>query len=123
MSKHARPPGRTSISLTVQVKPSGPNHWQKASASVHAANTASRAASKTRTRTISRSRAHVVGSVTVGGLLMASPMWGGGAGVRGREVGIEPVEAVLPCGAGVLSPCGDLDQRLRPQLAWPPLSL
>src|SRR3984957_264053 len=74
MSKQARPPGRTSISRTVQVNPSGPNHWQKASASVHAANTASRVASRTRTRTISRSRAHVVGLVMDGVLLMASPM-------------------------------------------------
>src|SRR5436190_12318028 len=36
---------------------------------------------------------------------------------------IEAVEAVLPCRSGVVGPCGDLDQRLRPQLAWPPLSI
>src|SRR5690606_29857852 len=66
------PPGWTFISLTVQVKPSGPNHWQKASASVQAANTAARVVSRTRTRTISRSRDHVVGSD--GGVLMVSPL-------------------------------------------------
>src|SRR5262245_49379919 len=36
---------------------------------------------------------------------------------------IEAVETVLPRRAGVLGPCGDLDQRLRPQPAWPPLSI
>src|SRR6476469_3033214 len=121
MSKHARPPGRTSISRTVQVNPSGPNHWQKASASVHAANTASRAASRTRTRTISRSRAHVVwsvvvGSVVVGVLLMTSRLLqcrgGCGSDRRAPEVRVQAVEPLLPCSAGVLGPCGDLDQRL-----------
>src|SRR4029077_16161673 len=43
-------------------------------ASVHAANTASRVASNTRTRTISRSSAHVVGSAMDGVLLMAPPI-------------------------------------------------
>jgi hypothetical protein len=38
-------------------------------------------------------------------------------------VRIEAVEAVLPNGSGVLGPCGDLDQRLRTQLAWPPLPI
>lgn len=36
---------------------------------------------------------------------------------------IEAVEAVLPGSSGVLGPYGDLDQRLRPQSAWPPLSI
>ncbi len=106
------------------MNPSGPNHWQKASASVHAANTASRVASRTRTRTISRSRAHVVGSVMVRVLLMASPMSVGCGSVRcAPEVRIEPVETVVPRSSCVLGPCGDLDQRLRPQPAWPPLSI
>src|ERR1700722_17567721 len=136
MSKQARPPGRTSISRTVQGNPSGPNHWQKEPPSVHGANPAWRVASRTRTRTISRSRAHVVGSVMVGVLLMASPMSVGmrfgqmGAGGVHRaggegapEVWFERVETVLPRSSGVLGPYGALDKRLRPQLAWPPLSI
>ena len=39
------------------------------------------------------------------------------------EVRIEAVETLLPRSSGVLGPCGDLDQRLRPQLARPPLSI
>jgi hypothetical protein len=38
-------------------------------------------------------------------------------------VRIEPVEPVLPRSSSVLGPCGDLDQRLRPQPAWPALSI
>jgi hypothetical protein len=38
-------------------------------------------------------------------------------------VRIQAVESALPCGSGVVGPGGDLDQRLRPQLAWPPLSI
>ena len=36
---------------------------------------------------------------------------------------IQAVEALLPCRSGVLGPGRDLDQRLRPQLAGPPLSV
>jgi hypothetical protein len=38
-------------------------------------------------------------------------------------VSIQAVEALLPCSSGVLGPGGDLDQRLGPQLAWPPLAI
>src|SRR5262245_66362646 len=58
MSKHQRPPTRTSISCVVVVTPFGQNHAVRCSFSVHALKTSERGALKTRERTISRSRDH-----------------------------------------------------------------
>src|SRR6266571_3446330 len=54
MNRHA-PPGLTSISWIVVVKPVGPHHWAICRGSVHALNTSSLGALKTRLMTISRS--------------------------------------------------------------------
>src|SRR5262249_10941329 len=54
MTSNQVPPGRTSISRTVFVKPLGPHHFATCVGSVHAANTRLRGASTTRVAVISR---------------------------------------------------------------------
>src|ERR1051325_1610369 len=53
--KRQTPPGRTSISWIVFVKPFGPHHCATCFGSVHTAHTSSRGASSNRSPTISRS--------------------------------------------------------------------
>src|SRR5260370_21600068 len=64
------PPGRTSISKETTVNPCGPIHCDACSGSIHARNTISRCASKTRVMTSSCS----AGFAATLGLARRSPM-------------------------------------------------
>src|ERR1700730_6642460 len=57
MQARYAPPGRTSISQEIVVKPCGPHHFAACAGSVHILKTSSRGASNTRVSTISHSRA------------------------------------------------------------------
>ena len=71
MMKRQTPPGLTSISWIVFVKPFGPHHCATCFGSIHALNTSSRGALKTRVVTISRAAVLVaVGSVLLFVLVM-----------------------------------------------------
>src|SRR6266498_5718936 len=90
MNRHT-PPGRTSISWTVVVKPFGPHHLTMCVLSVHARYTSSRGASNTRDNTSSRSAVALLVEVT-----------GGPAYAGTRPVDRTPRTRPAPCRSG---PC------------------
>src|SRR5579859_365098 len=97
------PPGRTSISWMVVVKPLGPHHCATCLGSVNASQTISRGASYTRDVTISRSDATVAGlflSLIAGMLLLLMNSFC----FQRAQIVVEPVEALLPELAIVLHP-------------------
>src|SRR5262245_19186256 len=103
------PPGRTSISWIVVVKPFGPHHFTTCSGSVIASQTISRGASTTRVRRNSRSEGLAGSSLlfaATSSLLLEFP-----------EVFVQAVEALLPEPSIVSDPVGDLAERIGAQRA------
>src|ERR1017187_1859288 len=104
MMNRQTPPGRTSISLVVVVKPFGPHHLMMCFGSVHAFQTGSRGASNTRVMTISRSE---VASATL-------PLFAAIAfsflflGLDFAQIGVQPIEAFFPELAVALHPIGNI---------------
>src|SRR5260370_8376169 len=88
------PPGRTSISKETTVNPCGPIHCDACSGSIHARNTISRCASKTRVMTSSRS----AGFAATLGLARLAPMLPllVFLALQPPQVGVQPIETLLP---------------------------
>src|SRR6185437_3785696 len=112
------PPGRTSISSTVSVKPYGPHHFTICSGSVHASQTSSRGASKTRVITTSRSAPNV-GAAS--GPLVLPAATRRLLSLQGSQVFIQTIEAFEPETPIALDPVSNLFQRRRAQSAGAPL--
>src|SRR5260370_6096009 len=113
------PPGRTSISKETTVNPCGPIHCDACSGSIHARNTISRCASKTRVMTSSRS----AGFAATLGLARLAPMLPllVFLGLQRAQVGVQAIEALLPEAAIMLDPAGDVLEWTGLEPARPPL--
>src|SRR5579863_76261 len=109
------PPTRTSISQTGFVKPWGPHHRARCSGAVHASNTHSGGASKSRVMTISRSFDPAAPLVL---LLpdMAFPLL-----FHLPQIIVQTVQASFPEASIVPHPVRDILQRTRFKTARPPL--
>src|SRR5271165_1501000 len=116
MVSRQTPPGRTSISRVVVVKPVGPHHCPTIIGSVQALNTSSRGASKTGVMTSTRSAGSLAAlfpsSLAAMFLLLR---------FQGAQIFVQSVEALLPESPVVLQPVGDALERARLQPAGPPL--
>src|SRR5262249_49088867 len=125
MTKRQMPPGRKSKLWVVVVKPFGPHHCARCRASVKAANTSSRGASNTRTPSIT------LGSLSRSMLLPASffsslarfLVLAGFFPLKRPQIFVEPIEPLLPELPIALQPFVDALERLRFDLAGPPLRL
>src|SRR5688500_7232643 len=119
MTKRHTPPGRTSISCVVRVKPRGPHQFATCSRLVHMSNTSSRGASNVRRATISRdssiSAALLLSLMAAMSLLLLA--------LQFAQVFVQTVEALLPELAVVGEPVVDLFQRPGIEAARPPLGL
>src|SRR5260370_42150869 len=116
MTMRQAPPGLTSISQTGFVKPRGPHQCAMCLGSVHALNTSSRGASKTRVMTSSRCGALVTAlflSLLAAMLLLLL--------FQLDQIVFQTIEALLPETAVVLHPAGDVLEWTCLQLAGPPL--
>src|SRR5688572_16041277 len=113
MTNRQTPPGRTSISWVVVVKPRGPHQCVTWLGSVHVSNTSSRGASKSRVTTSSRSAVGPAGSLLAAMLLSLS--------LQVVQVITQAVEALVPEAAVGLHPVRDVLESVRPQPAGPPL--
>src|SRR5712675_3090757 len=109
-----RPPGRTSISWIVVVKPLGPHHCTTCLGSAHASQTSSRGASKTRVITISRSEVFSTGLF----LVSAMPLL---LFFQITQVVVQAIEPLLPYHAVVFQPIGYILEGACLQPAGPPL--
>src|SRR5437762_11262469 len=112
MTTRHTPPGRTSLSCRVFVKPSGPHQWTTCFGSVHIRHTSSRGASKTRVAAISFCAAFATAMSFLLFLLFLFQL---------AEVLVQSVEALFPEFAVVLDPVADLLQRRRLEMAGTPL--
>src|SRR6187455_1130030 len=126
MTKRHTPPGRMSNALVVVVKPSGPHHCDRCLGSVHAVHTSSRGASNSRMPTIARgslSRSTLFLAATLALLGLLRILAFGRLGLQLAEIVLQAVEPLLPKPAIILEPLIDRLQRLRLDLAGPPLRL
>src|SRR5262245_61567 len=117
MVRRQVPPGRTSISWMVVVKPFGPHHCATCSGFVQASNTSVRGASKRRVSTTSRpavERASSLLAFTGTILLLLGEL---------TQVRVEAVEALLPEAPVEGRPVGDVLEGRRLQPARTPLRL
>src|SRR3954447_1931579 len=112
MMKRQAPPGRTSISWIVFVKPFGPHQWMTCCGSVHIRHTSSRGASKTRVAAISFSAAFATAMLFLLFLLFLFQL---------AQVFVQAVETLFPEFSVVLDPVGDLFERRRLEVAGAPL--
>src|SRR5580704_14700107 len=116
MTSRQTPPGRTSISEIVVLKPFGPHHCATCFGSVHTANTSSRGASKTRLKTSSRS------AVFASALVFAFP-----AAMflllffKFLKIVVQAIEALVKKPVVVRHPVGDTLERSSLEPARPPL--
>src|ERR1051325_3129159 len=116
MTKRQAPPGRTSISNVVMVKPFGPHHSPRYSRFVNASKTSARGASKTRVATIARPSAAAFGCWSAGMFLLLLLL-------QCAQESFEAVETLLPEFAVVLDPLSDVLERRGLETARPPLRL
>src|SRR5438128_3403304 len=115
MQRRHVPPGRTSISQEIVMKPSGPHQPAACSASVHALNTRRRGASKIRVMTSSRC-ADATSALALAVIVLL-------ARLQLAEIIVQAIEALLPEVAVVLQPVGGVLERPRLEPAGPPLGL
>src|SRR5438552_4328307 len=116
MQMRKAPPGRTSLSWVVTVKPRGaPCQRSRCFGSVQHLNTSSRGASKTRVRTSSHSKDAVAESFFV--LIRLLP------GLQFMEVIVQAIEARVPEAPIAFEPVRDVFHRARPESTRPPLRL
>src|SRR5262245_2053819 len=124
MQKRYLPPTRRSILQAGEVNSFGPHQRIKCSGSVHAFQTNSRGASKTRVRTSSRSVDFVEGSFFLAAMLFLlgfQLLVLRLAFLQLAQVLVQTVEALLPVTAIAPHPVGDLLERPRRNPARPPL--
>src|SRR5438132_8410848 len=105
MTNRQTPPGLTSISWMVFVKPLGPHHLATCCGSVHIRNTSSRGASNTRVATISCCPALAAMLLPALVAAMLSLL-----GLELAQVVVQAIEALIPETPIVLHPVGDLLQ-------------
>src|SRR5271154_2472224 len=98
MTSRQPPPGRTSMSRLVVVKPRGPHQRTICFGSVHAPKTRSRGASKTRVTTSSRSAGSAISSFFAGTFTLLC--------LNLFQVLIQAIEAFFPEAAVLLDPIG-----------------
>src|SRR5262249_37149597 len=126
MQKRYLPPTRRSILQEGDVKYFGPHQRIKCSGSVHAFQTNSRGASKTRVMTSSRS-----GDFAEGSFFLAAMVFLLGfrlsvlrlAFLQLAQILVQTVETLLPVAAIAPHPVGDLLERPRRDPAGPPLGV
>src|SRR5579859_3985068 len=99
ISMYIRPPGRGSTSITGLEKLWGPHHWARYFGSVHAFQTSSRGASKTRVRLSSLVSTSLFLAVMAGMFLLLP--------LQFAQIFVEPIEALLPELAIFTDPVGD----------------
>src|SRR5919109_3320338 len=109
------PPTRSSPRFSIIVKPRGQDHWARCCGSVQARNTSARGASKVR-RMVSSSSVAPAAALFRALACMFSLL-----ALQSDQIGVEPLEALLPVAAITLDPLGHVAQRLRPQAAGPRL--
>src|ERR1051326_3429725 len=114
MTKRQAPPGRTSISCSVFVKPFGPHQCTTCCGSVHIRHTSSRGASNTRVAVISFVAAAAL-AAAMSFLLVLLFLF------QLAEVVVEAVERLLPKLFVMLDPVGGLFERRRREVAAAPL--
>src|ERR1700690_1791266 len=112
------PPGRASTSQTGIVKRCGPHHFARCFGSVHALNTSSRGASKTRVISISRS-AKFAAALFPALLAAMFPL----LLFQRLKIVIQTIEALIPEAPVAIDPVGDLFERHGPKAAGPSLRL
>src|SRR5437763_15291964 len=106
------------MSQEIVVKPCGPHHCAACSASVQAANTTSRGASKTRVTVSSCPDALLAPSS-----LARIPFSPRSPRLDPGQIFVQAVEAFLPEAAVILDPIGGIPERRRFEPARPPLRL
>src|SRR6266568_835411 len=110
MMKRHTPPGCTSISWIVFVKPFGPHQWTTCRGSVHIRQTSSRGASKTRVAAISFCAAFATAMFLLLFFFLQLV-----------QVLVQAIEAFFPEFFVVVDPAGGLFQRRRIEMAGAPL--
>src|SRR5271155_5199905 len=110
------PPGRTSISSIVMLKPSGPHQFTRCVGLVIACHTSSRGASRIRVKTISRSAVLSAGLLFVSAMMLLLFF-------QFLQIGVEAIQALLPDNSILFHPIRNLLKRLGFQAAGTPLRL
>src|SRR5580704_16061038 len=116
MTNAQRPPGLTSMTRVVRVKPRGPYQRAMCSRSVHILHTSARGARKTRVAVISRSTVVSTASLLVMSMLLLLAL-------KLLEVIVQAVEALVPEAPVVIEPPGRVPERTRPEPAGPVLGV
>src|SRR5258708_2519258 len=117
MMNRQRPPGRTSFSCVVVVKPLGPHHTLICFGSVHAFQTISRGASNMRVMTISRSDTASLFLFAATGFSFPFLC------LNFAQVRVQAIEALFPEFPVALDPAGNILERRRFEPAGTPLRL
>src|SRR4051812_6281191 len=120
MTKTHSPPARNSNFDVVIVKPSGPHQWPRWVCEVHAFHTSSRGASNRRETMIDRASSVATAlflSVFAGMFCLLLFL------LQFAQVGIQPVEALLPVLLVVADPIRDVAQRTGVEPARTPLCI